>query len=335
MKQLFLLASVIFINAYSQRSFEFISYKDECSLDINFIKNIYEVFHPDVFFETGTHLAITTAKAAGFFKEVHTVELYDELFYAARSGMARFSNVRVYHGKSPDVITQVAPSLQGTILFWLDAHYSGGGTALSSDNLEDPDAYTAIRGELRAIKELNLKNCIILIDDIREFGMSAGGVEYISRWAYPSIQEVKRSLLEINPHYTFALAGDVLFAYNPDLYHPKFSETVISCTKSRLYNGYNLSDNELIDAEKLIMHATAREKQFINYVCNVMMNYEGRLFWYDLMHGLAELGSGNYMQAKIAFEKVNKDLRNSSCTFFYDNGRVDEYLKECLSYCEG
>jgi len=294
-----------------------------------FLQCLSDVFHPDVFFETGTYAGETTACAAHCFKQVHTVELHDALFVNAQAKLAQFENVSVYHGKSSDVISQVGSTLQGIILFWLDAHYSGSGTATSSDNAKDPNAFTAIREELKAIKELSIQNSIILIDDIRLFGTRIGDQDYLGCWAYPTLQEVKRDLLEINPRYAFALVGDILFAYDQDAYNPAFSEAVLACTKTRLYDGLSLSDDELLQLEKIIMYAPAHEKQFMKGVCYMMMDYQDPLFWYDLLRGLVELEAGNYEQAKAAFIKVKKVVHDGAHSFSYDHWRIDSYLQQC------
>lgn len=330
MKKLFWMLAVVFFNINSQQPFEFKSYKDGNGfLKATFLEELSGIFHPHVFFETGTYMGQTTAHAVPFFKEIHTVELHDGQFEQAQAKLACYNNVFVYHGTSPDVIGEVVPTLDGTILFWLDAHYSGSGTALSFEDTKDPKAFTAIREELQAIKQLNKKNCIILIDDIRGFGTRIRDQEYVASWEYPILQDVVDDLLEINPRYAFALVGDILFAYDQDLYHPLFSETVTACTKIRLYDGYNLSDYELLAIEKTIIHAPAHEKEFIKSLPSFMIGGKGYFFWDDLLCGLADFGSGNYTQAGIAFSKIKEMTQGTSNLLNYSHRRIDAYLQAC------
>lgn len=332
MKRLLLGTISIFSMISAEHIFEFKNYKDtDYFLEESFLQALSDVFHPDIFFETGTYLAHTTQRAAAYFKEIHTVELHDGLFHRAKSVLSPYEHVTVYHGKSPDIIAQVVPRLNGTILFWLDAHYSGQGTAQSSNNPEDPNTFTAIRLELAAIRDLNLKNCIILIDDIRGFGAVVDGREYVACSWYPSIQEVRRSLLEINPYFELALVGDILFAYDGRTYHPQFSETVIACTKTRLYDGTDLTDDELLKLEAIIMSAPSHEKAFIQKV-HKMIDWDSSLFWYPLVHGLAALGSGNFEQAALQFAAVKKVIQDGSGPFRYSHRRIDDYINTSLMH---
>lgn len=329
MKRLILFLSVVSLNVLAHQPFEFKSYKDNNGfLESGFLKKLADIFHPDVFFETGTYMGQTTEHAAPYFKEIHTVELHDGQFERARSKLARFRNIAVHHGKSQDLIAQVAPQLQGTILFWLDAHYSGEGTGKGSDD-KDPNAFTAIREELQAIRELGIQDCIILIDDIRGFGTRINEQDYLGCWCYPTVQEVVRDLRAINSEFSFALVGDILFAYDARKYHPQFSPTVVACTQTRLYDGFNLSDVELLHYEKTIMDAPEHEKESMRKLCGMVMMYKDPFFWHDLVFGLVELGSGNYDLAKKAFTKIKSLKQNPPQSLSYNHWRIDKYLKEC------
>src|SRR5579872_977749 len=160
------------------------------SLRADFIKQIIDEFHPDIFLETGTYDGITAKTVAPYFKQLHTVELHPELYRKAQSVLRDSSNIIVYCDSSPSMIKRVAPTLSGHILFWLDAHYSGENTAMSNNNPYDPKAITPICQELDAIKQCNLGICTIMIDDIRGFGSVIDNIEFLGCWAYPSIQEV-------------------------------------------------------------------------------------------------------------------------------------------------
>jgi len=320
-------------------TFDFVENKKNGALDKQFIKKIVETFSCDLFFETGTYDCATTINVASEFKQVYTVELFDELYQRANAKLAPHKNVRVYHGKSPDVIRIVGPSLlNNNVLFWLDAHYSGPGTALSNPNESDPAAVTAIRDELEAIREVGMKNCVILIDDIRGFGTEIKGQEYLGCWAYPTLQEVKNALLKINSHFEIALLGDMLLAYDATKYEPHFSETVLACTSTRLYNGYNLTDEELALIEKNIISAPAHEKAFIKSLYHQMTECKDPMFWHDLWYGLTELGNNNLKIAHKAISKVPLRLQHLDKNRVIDNKHIscshpliDVYLASCKS----
>jgi hypothetical protein len=78
----------------------------------------------------------------------------------------------------------------------LDGHYSGGSTAYG-------ETACPLISELDAIKKHERKDHIILIDDSRFFGTTPG---------YPAMEEVRKSLLLINPKYNIYLADDIIHA---------------------------------------------------------------------------------------------------------------------------
>lgn len=326
MKKLFFLFNIVFCIINGHNSFEFVDNKIYGALNPHFIERLVNTFNVDVFFETGTYCGATTLNAIPYFKEVYTVELHGELFSAAASRLSGYKNVRCYHGRSPDIMKEVVPCIQGRILFWLDAHYSGEGTALSYENPESPEAITAIRGELKAIKEANISDCVVLIDDIRGFGTKINGQIFLGCWAYPTLQEVQLALLEINPNFELALLGDTLLAYDKNKSFPVFSETVKACTKTRLYDGSNLSDAELLKEEEKIKNAPQYEKNYIKRLYDIMTDYKDPMFWHDWWYGLISLNACNYIEAYDAFYKVAMRNQLGSCI----TSQLDRYFEECV-----
>ncbi|MBY0110258.1 MAG: hypothetical protein K2X90_04055 [Candidatus Babeliaceae bacterium] len=336
LKKILFLSFVLFPCMHAKIFFEFVDNKKNGALDQEFLKKLIDVFNVDIFFETGTYCAETTLNAIPYFEKIITVELSEAFFKGARSKLLPFSKVQIYHDESPNIIKKITPTLKGKVLFWLDAHYSGGDTALSFNDPHAPDAITAIRSELAAIKDAGISDCVILIDDIRGFGSEISGQEYLGCWAYPSLQEVHRDLLKINHNFELALLGDTLLAYDATKNHPVFSQAVVGCTKTRLYDGYNLSDTELIEAENLIKNASPNEKKYIKKLYKDMTDWKDPMFWHDLWYGLVELAEGNYSKAQIAFKKVkkreqhlNKNKQLDRKIIFYDHWRIDQYIKEC------
>lgn len=289
----------------TDNGFQFISYKTNGALSTEFLKKLKSTFQSDTFFETGTYRGATTLNAAAFFNQVYTVEVYKPLFKRAQKKFRSHSNIHSYLGNSAEVIATAGKKIKGNTLFWLDAHYSGEGTGkLESVNSGSAQAMTPIREELAAIHSAGISNCAILIDDIRGFGTEIAGQVFLGCWAYPTLQEVKAALIKINPKFELALLGDILLAYDASKYHPQFSETVKACTKTRLYNGYNLSDQELVDLEKQIQGAPPPEASFIASLYESMSCYEDPMFWHDLWYGLTRLGAKDFTAANLAFQKV-------------------------------
>lgn len=86
--------------------------------------------------------------------------------------------------------------IRGRCLFWLDAHYSGKGTAKG-------DKESSISHELDIIKTLKNKDHVILIDDAREF---------TGKNDYPTLDEVKKKLTYINPKFNIFISYDCIIA---------------------------------------------------------------------------------------------------------------------------
>lgn len=115
-----------------------------------------------VFVETGTWTGDTTQKALDLgFKEIRTVELSNDLFNKAVNRFKNNSNVKLYNGSSDQKIHEMIGDINDQILFWLDAHYSGGDTALGKE-------ISPLYKELDIIAKHPRKDHIILIDDIRD-----------------------------------------------------------------------------------------------------------------------------------------------------------------------
>src|SRR5215204_2842276 len=88
-----------------------------------------QAFDIDEFVETGTYLGDTTAWAAQRFERVLTVEACEPLFQQAMERFVATPNVTVRFGDSGAVLKDLVPKFDRAALFWLDAHYSGQGTA--------------------------------------------------------------------------------------------------------------------------------------------------------------------------------------------------------------
>ena len=101
-----------------------------------------------------------------------------------------------YHGNSRDVLPRLVPLFAGDnrVLFWLDAHYSGGVTYGQQDECPLLDELTIIFENLSENKDI-----MILVDDIRVFGVNP---------SYPS----KASIIQLaaNRGFSWDIVFDVM-----------------------------------------------------------------------------------------------------------------------------
>lgn len=281
-------------------------------LDAPLMEKLVSLFGIETLVETGTFEGKTAALASRYFKEVHTIELSHQLFKKASKRLKKLSNVHQYEGHSGDLIKTIGPKLKGKTLFWLDAHYSGGGTAKGTTN-------SAIRDEIAAIKESGLKNSIILIDDIREFQGKPESVAFFG--GYPSIKELKELLLTVNPDYELWVLGDMAIAYSKTE-NITVSPLVKACTLSRSFDGQEI-DAEVVIAEEQILKNSARIPEAsvidaLHTAYSIRQNETPNTAHYLLWEGLVLSGREEYSKAIECMRKA--------ISYGYDHWRVYWYL---------
>jgi hypothetical protein len=232
-----------------------------------FLCLLAEAFHADTFIESGTYQGDTPLVAAPFFKIIHTIELSPLLHKAAQERLKNLSHIHVHQGNSPTVLRAILPSLVGRkIVFWLDGHYSAGTTARGDSNCP-------ILEELAAIKENNIRDAIIVIDDVRLFAVE-------EEW--PSLKDVVTYIVEINPSYRGIIIGDILVAY-PDNPTISISEVVRACSMSRIYAEEPFKKALLNEAEITIQNAQGVEREYICDLYNRFSTDPYYTLWYDLI----------------------------------------------------
>ena len=216
-KKTFLLY-IIILNIFSifttldSKKLEFLRCKNQGSLDTNFLKYLKEIFEIKTFIETGTFDGETAKRASLIFDEVHSIELSEILFNRAHTKLKDYKNIFLHLGDSGLILNNIINKDKKT-LFWLDAHWNGGDTAKSDDN-------TPVLNELNSIKKSNLKNSIILIDDILCFQNKQildlqNSIMLLNQfyYGYPSLEEVIGKILEINEEYKIVIFGNILLAH--------------------------------------------------------------------------------------------------------------------------
>lgn len=130
-----------------------------------------------IWIETGTFMGDTTNVLSKVAKMVYSIEPEPTLFSKAEEKFRNTSNVKIIRGLSEEILPKLLTTLSGDICFWLDGHYSAGGT------FKGPQE-TPILDELDAIGRniANMGNIVVMVDDIRLF--DPGNPEFS---AYPSV----------------------------------------------------------------------------------------------------------------------------------------------------
>lgn len=136
------------------------------------------------FVETGTYYGRTAEWAASVFNNVLTIEYSKDLFERAKESYKHVSNIQFLYGDSRTVLEQILPDLKEPVLFWLDAHWSGGITYGDVDQCP-------LLEEIEIINHY-FPRSYIFIDDARLFTSPPQPPHIVEQW--PDIFSVLSSL---------------------------------------------------------------------------------------------------------------------------------------------
>lgn len=128
------------------------------SREVLFIKELMGI---TTFVEGGTFRGGTAQKMSPYFERVYTIENSQEMFDIASVNLKNIPNIKQLQGDTRDHLQRII-SNHDNILYWLDAHWSGGVTYGKEDECPLID-------ELKIIFNSKNKNQVILIDDARLF----------------------------------------------------------------------------------------------------------------------------------------------------------------------
>lgn len=147
---------------------------------VRFIKNKMGL---NTFIEGGTYTGGTALLMSDFFDKVYTIEKSDEMYEIARKNISARQNISLLKGDTREHLGKILAE-NDNLLFWLDAHWSGGLTYGEND-------------ECPLLQELEIifshqKNFSILIDDARLF--LAPPPEPHKHYNWPSFKEIITAL---------------------------------------------------------------------------------------------------------------------------------------------
>lgn len=146
------------------------------------------------FVETGTAGGGTVIALRNHFKKLYTIELDPTLYLQGRAKTRKYKNIVCLEGDSGTVLKDLLKKLNEPALFWLDAHYSGPGTARAAID-------TPVVQEIQQIFSHHIKKHVIVIDDMREFNGTND---------YPPLDEFKATVAKIGPEYIAEQKSDLL-----------------------------------------------------------------------------------------------------------------------------
>jgi hypothetical protein len=153
-----------------------------------------------IFVETGTFYGDTSFALRNCFDRLFSIELDHTLFNRASQRLGRYKQITLLEGDSGQLIRRVLAEIGEPVLFWLDAHYSGGVTAHGS--LGSP-----ISQELDTIFSHSVRDHVILIDDARDFTGQDG---------YPTVPELREAVLARRPDLDMEVRHDIIRIHQRD-----------------------------------------------------------------------------------------------------------------------
>lgn len=160
------------------------------------VREYAEEFTLHILVETGTWLGDMVYATRNTFSRIFSIELDEELCERARSRFSRFDHISIVQGDSGEVLPEILANITRPCLFWLDGHAMVDGVR--------GKLITPIRQELHHVLNHSITDHVILIDDARLF---------VGRADYPTIEEVKGSVLNRHPEWVFTVRDDIIRAH--------------------------------------------------------------------------------------------------------------------------
>lgn len=143
----------------------------------------------NIFIESGSFLGdgIKCSIECGF-STIYSAECHESNCKFCINRFKDNPNVNLYFGDSREMLKILLPSINERCTFWLDGHYSRGGTGYI-------DIFNPIVEELEIISNHHIKDHFLLIDDRRNFDTD--------EFLYLGEDKIKELVLKINPNYKF------------------------------------------------------------------------------------------------------------------------------------
>ena len=147
-----------------------------------------------IFFETGTYLGGMIEAVKNDFQQIYSIELSLPLAKNVRERFRKEKYVHIIQGNSAELLPNIIKTISSPWLFWLDAHYSGEGTAAG-------EKQCPVLEELSSILTHPVEGHVVLIDDARKFTGKNG---------YPHVDALSDHIRQIRPDLTIRVATDII-----------------------------------------------------------------------------------------------------------------------------
>lgn len=156
-------------------------------------------FGIDFLIETGTYLGTTTSYLSNSFSRIVSIELSPDLAREAKEHFKQKKNISIFQGDSGLLLVDIIKDEVSKKVFWLDAHYSAGVTAISERFGDTP-----ISTEIEEILRYWIQGSVVLIDDARLFDGTNN---------YPTIESLVSFVREKNQELNVFVDKDIIHIY--------------------------------------------------------------------------------------------------------------------------
>lgn len=150
---------------------------------LNLLQDDYKTY--TCFIETGTFNGETIFALEPYFDTLYTIE-FSEKYYNSTRARYHGNKINFVLGDSSIIFQCLLPTITDKCIFFLDGHWSGGDTGHSTKDCP-------LEEEITLINELFHHDAIIIIDDVRLFGLDKSSGKLGEDWS----QINKEKLLSI------------------------------------------------------------------------------------------------------------------------------------------
>ena len=160
------------------------------------IQQYARLFGIDTFVETGTCAGDTVNAVRRCFKQIVSIELSPVFYLRAAARFANYGHIRILQGDSGALLPEVLAEIRRPVVFWLDAHETGGEDTARGDKA------SPIMEEMDAIFAHPIRDHVILIDDVPDFSGERDGI--------PVLDVFRDYVLRQRPGWTFEVTDSII-----------------------------------------------------------------------------------------------------------------------------